>query len=201
MLLALLLLQAAPQTAVDAERAFYRAAQTKGQWTAFREFAAPDAIIFTPEPARAQEVLPAKNPAVAVQWWPADSYVSCDGALAVNTGPWVRPKGAGFFTTVWQKQADGSWKWLVDGGDVLAKPRSLPETPRVHRAACKGEAPGPNMPFAPDGSQSAQGISPDRTLRWAWHVRKDGSRTFTAELWNGRTNEVVVNDEIAADKS
>jgi len=100
MLAALLLLQAAAQTAVDAERAFYRAAQTEGQWKAFREFSTPDAVVFTPHPAKAHEVLPTREPAIAVQWWPAESYVSCDGKLAVNTGPWVRPNGSGYFTTV-----------------------------------------------------------------------------------------------------
>ena len=45
MILALLLAAAAPQTAIDAERAFVADAQTLGQWTAFRKYAADDAVM------------------------------------------------------------------------------------------------------------------------------------------------------------
>jgi hypothetical protein len=213
MFAALLLLQAAPttasQTAVDAERAFYRAAQTKGQWTAFREFAAPDATVFTPQPARAHEVLPAKNPAVAVQWWPAESYVSCDGKVAVNTGPWLRPESVGYFTTVWERQPDGGWKWIMDGGDGLEKPRALPEKPQVRRALCRTTNKGLILrkrfvgvqTDPPDpGLKTGGGSSPDGTLEWYWVVSSDGSREFRAEIWNGRKYEAVIFNKIAAPK-
>ncbi len=52
--LALLLIGAAPATAADAERAFAASAQTQGQWTAFRAFADAEAIMFTPQPVKAQ---------------------------------------------------------------------------------------------------------------------------------------------------
>lgn len=199
MMLPLLLLAADPETAIDAERAFYRAAQIGGQWTAFRKFMTPDATLFVPQPARAEEVLPKKDPPIAVQWWPAESYVSCDGSVAVNTGPWVRPKGNGYFTTVWERQKDGHYKWSVDGGDELAAPRALPESPRVRRASCRslrGKAVG--VMFGTDEAKRGQGVSHDGTLVWAWKVKPDGARTFTAKLWNGRTFDTVVHDEIAA---
>jgi hypothetical protein len=200
MMLTLLLLAAAdPETAVDAERAFYRSAQAEGQWTAFRKFMVPEATLFVPQPSRAEDVLPAKNPPIAVQWWPAESYVSCDGSVAVNTGPWVRPKGSGYFTTVWERQPDGRYKWSVDGGDELAVPRALPEQPQVRRAACKGlRGKQVGVIFAPGEGKRGQGVSHDGTLAWAWRVMPDGSRTFTAKLWNGRKFETVVRNEIAA---
>ena len=71
--LALLLLAADPESPVDAERAFNRAAQTEGQWTAFRAFMADGATVFTPQPVKASDALPNKNPPIAVQWWPAES--------------------------------------------------------------------------------------------------------------------------------
>ena len=43
MLLALLLAQVAAPTAIDAERAFEKAAQT-AQWKAFRDYSTPDAV-------------------------------------------------------------------------------------------------------------------------------------------------------------
>ena len=82
MLAALLLAQAG--TAVEAERDFNRLAQTEGQWTAFRRYATGDAVMFVPKPGNAQAFLKArKDPPIAVQWWPAESYVSCDGSVAV----------------------------------------------------------------------------------------------------------------------
>jgi hypothetical protein len=201
MLFALMLLAAPePETAVDAERAFNRAAQTQGQWAAFRQFMTDDAVIFTPQPVKAKDALPTQEPKIAVQWWPAESYVSCDGTMAVNTGPWVRPKGVGYFTTVWVRQADGHFKWVYDGGDALTTARALPEKPRIHRASCRGKARGMSyfvtLPFDKNG----YGKSDDQTLRWSWSVDSAGARSFMVELWEGTRYRVVVDQAIAAPK-
>lgn len=190
-----LLLAAAGQTAVDAERAFNRAAQTQGQWTAFRAFAAPDAVIFKPEPAKAE--FPDKDPPIAVQWWPAESYVSCDGATAVNTGPWVRPDSFGYFTTIWRKQPDGGWKFAYDDGDALAKPRPLPEKPKVIKASCRGN-PRKTVPIAPifDAAASADGQSDDGTLVWRWSTDRLGGRGMLVMIWNGRNWTEALRDEV-----
>lgn len=197
MILPLLLLAADPETAIDAERAFNAAAQ-KGQWKAFRKFMTNDAVVFTPQPQKAKDALPTREPPIAVQWWPADSYISCDGNVAVNTGPWVRPKGVGYFTTVWVRQPDGHFKWVMDGGDALAAPISLPDPPRVHKASCKG---GPVETIAvTSGAKVGSGNSADFTLHWHWVVASDGARTFDVLLWNGRKYELALHQEIAADK-
>lgn len=191
---ALLLAQAG--TAIEAEREFNRAAQTQGQWTAFRRYATDDAVMFVPAPENAQKFLrDRKDPPIAVQWWPAESYVSCDGSVAVNTGPWASPRGSGFFTTVWVRQAGGGWKWVYDGGDALKTPRALPEKPRVRRAAC-GKVP-PLVPATQDRGRGS-GMAQDGSLTWRWIVAPDGSRSFTASIWNGRTFEDVVTDRVAA---
>jgi hypothetical protein len=112
MILALLLAAAEPpMTAIDAERAFVADAQKLGQWTAFRKYAADDAVMFVPQQVNAQAFLKdRKDPPASVYWWPGKSFVSCDGSYAVNTGPWVRQygKAVGYFTTVWKRQPDGS---------------------------------------------------------------------------------------------
>lgn len=198
MLLPLMLLAAGPETAVEAERAFNRAAQTGGQWAAFRDFSTPDAIWFTPQPAKVHDTLPDKEPAIPVQWWPAESYVSCDGSMAVNTGPWVRPKGDGYFTTVWVRHSDGRYKWVYDGGDALATPRPLPEEPRVRRASCAGKPVRPKLLPTP-GMVHRYGQSVDGTLGYYWVVKPDGARTFVANLWNGKDWDLeVIRDDIAA---
>ncbi|WP_343517946.1 hypothetical protein [Sphingomonas sp.] len=193
-LAALLLAQAG--TAVEAERDFNRAAQTEGQWTAFRRYATDEAVMFVPGPGNAQAFLKdRKDPPIAVQWWPAESYVSCDGKVAVNTGPWVRPGGSGYFTTVWVRQADGGWKWIYDGGDELKAPRPLPEQPKVRRASCVPAT--ASIPASSEPDRDAGG-SPDGSLRWRWAMAADGSRSFTASLWDGRRFVPVIEDRVAA---
>lgn len=190
-----------PETAVDAERAFNRAAQTEGQWTAFRRFMTDDAVIFTPQPVKAKDALPLKNPPIAVQWWPAESYVSCDGKIAVNTGPWARPKGSGYFTTVWVRQADGHFKWVYDGGDALTVPRGVPEKPKVVKASCKPLNGFFNVDIAMvGGGQSGRGQSPDGTLYWGWATNDDGARLFRVYLWTGRAFVNVLTNDIDAPK-
>ena len=59
---------AIPATAIDAERAFVHDAQTIGQWTAFRETAAPEAVRFVPQRVNARDCLKSqKDPAEAVK--------------------------------------------------------------------------------------------------------------------------------------
>lgn len=193
-LAALLLAQAG--TAVDAERDFNRTAQTEGQWTAFRRYADKDAVMFVPKPVNAQAFLKdRKDPPASVQWWPAESYVACDGSAAVNTGPWAAPRGSGFFTTVWVRQDDSGWKWVYDGGDALKAPRALPEQPRIRRAAC---SPVPPSIPATSGTDQGAGASRDGSLRWRWAMAADGSRSFTASVWTGKRFEDVVADRVAA---
>ena len=202
MITALLLAAAAP-TAVDAELAFARDAQRIGQWTAFRKWADRDAVVFTPQAAWAQQVLPKKDPPKAIVWRPAHSFVSCDGRTAVNTGPWFKVDGTpgGYLTTVWQRGAPG-WRWVYDGGGPGAAPAATKA--QVHRAACRGRHPGaPVIPPPPLTSKQARttpedngrGESADKTLGWDWKVEKNGARKFRVFMWNGlRYAQVLYND-------
>lgn len=199
MILAALILQAAaPQSAVDAERAFNAAAQAKGQWTAFREYAAADATMFVPQPLKAQAWLKdRRDPPRSIEWWPVESWVSCDGGMAVNTGGWKLPDGTvGFFSSVWRKEADGGWKWIVDSGDALKTARERPTEPKVVRAVCERIfVPGRKIDRI---NRTGFGLSEDTTLGWEWAVRPDGGRMFSVRLWNGQGLAEVIHDEIAA---
>jgi hypothetical protein len=195
-MLALLLAVAAP-SAIDAERAFINDAQAHGQWTAFRNFAAPDALMFVPQPVNAQAFLKGrKDPPSSVYWWPGRSYLSCDESVAVNTGPWVRGAGkaVGYFTTVWVRQKDGGWKWVYDGGDSLDRPRAEGGDIKPIVAACKGKPASTN---AWAGAVKGGGHSRDQTLSWSWMVTHKGERHFIAELWNGADYDTVIEDDIA----
>lgn len=200
MILAALILQvAAPQTAVDAERAFNAAAQAKGQWTAFREYAAADAIMFVPQPVNAQEWLKdRKDPAKSVEWWPTESYVSCSGDMAVNHGGWKRPDGSvGYFSTVWERQADGSWKWGMDHGDIAVTALAKPASPKVVRASCDGKPTRVGVEPMP-GRKIYLGQSRDNSLAFIAFVDTDGHRRFSAAVWTGTAHDVLVRDEVDA---
>ena len=202
MIAALLLMAAEPMSAVDAERAFAADAQKLGQWTAFRKYATDDALMFVPAPTNAQAFLKdRKDPPVSVFWWPGRSYFSCDGTLAVNTGPWVRGwgKAVGYFTTVWTRQPDGGWKWIYDAGDELKTARAEGGDIKPEVAACP-KLPVPPVPARemPAGVKSDSGSSKDGTVNWRWTVEPSGRRTFVASLWDGKGHKIVINDEVAA---
>ena len=120
-----------PSALVAMELAFNRMAQDKGQWTAFREFADEDAVMFVPQAVKARDWLKGRgDPAQAVTWQPYQVWMSCDGTLGVTKGAWQRPNGTvGYFTTIWRKQGkpgkNGEYLWVLDQGDVLPEP--LPE--------------------------------------------------------------------------
>jgi len=205
-----LLLSAAAVTAVDAERAFAADAKRIGQWTAFRKYADPSAVMFTPQAVWAHEFLKGrKDPPKSIHWGPSASWVSCDGRTAINRGAWATAAGqwSGYFTTVWVKRAKG-WTWDYDGGDELSPPRSLPKRPAVEQASCAGKGKIPSeyrketkptdriagKPPADGG----QGRSADGTLIYEWKVAKDGERHFEAKLWNGRDYRTVLDQRIPA---
>ena len=205
-MIAAFLLAAAPvPTAVDAEYAFARDAQRLGQWTAFRKYADPDAVMFTPQAVWARDFLKdRKDPPKSVRWWPTHSWVSCDGRTAVNTGPAFRDgKAYGYFTTVWQR-TDRQWRWVYDAGGPLKAPATAQRRPQIHRAACRGKAPGaPVIPPPPLTAKQARtspedngrGQSADKTLGWDWKVEKNGARRFRVFQWNGlRYAQVLYND-------
>ena len=205
MIAAFLLAAATVPTAIDAEHAFASDAQKLGQWTAFRKWAAPDAVVFTPQAALAHKALPQDNPPQAIKWAPAHSFVSCDGLAAVNTGPWWKVDGSlgGYFTTVWQRTGV-TWRWLYDGGGPLTGTAPPTAHPQSHRATCKPKAPGApailHMHAAPKQARATpgdndRGESPDKTLAWEWNVDTDGARHFRVLQWNGqRYSQVLYND-------
>ena len=196
-------------TAIDAERDFNRDAQKDGQWTAARYYADSDAVIFTPRAVWARDFLKGrKDPAEAIRWSPNASYVSCDGRVAVNTGPWRNGTGRqnGFFTTVWQ-QEKGRWRWVSDGRHTLQKPLAARATAIVRKASCQGRAPGPPLMAPPSTRKGPGGVAPDdfgrgysddRTLGWEWRVGPNGARRFRTYLWNGRGYTVALNQTIGA---
>jgi hypothetical protein len=211
MIAALLLASAPVATAVDAEHAFASDARRIGQWSAFRKWADRDAVMFTPQAVWARTFLkPLKNPPRAISWRPTNSFASCDGRIAVNTGPWFIQDGTlgGYFTTVWQATPAG-WRWAYDGGGPMSGPVPKGKT-RVHAASCRGKAPGapiiPPPPLTPKQARTTpedngRGQSADKTLGWDWKVEKSGARQFRVYQWNGTRYLEVLHNDVPAPKA
>jgi hypothetical protein len=207
---------AQPSTIVAAEIAFARTARENGQWTAFRTFAAPGALIhgdsgpFAAEPWLATQT----DPAEAVQWNPRAVVISCDGALAVSQGRLRTPDGkVGNFITVWERQAGGEYRYVFDAGGLdvpQPPPRKVIEdgdivvtsidAVRGLIASCpRGGAaipPPPAIPVGEEGKTDAR-LSRDGTLRYRWEHRDDGSRYAAADYFTEGRWTLAFEQELA----
>lgn len=183
-----------PSAAIAAELAFARLAQEKGQWTAFKATAAPDAVMFTPAMVLAQAWLKDRpNPATGLTWQPHQVWSSCDGSLMVTNGAWQKPGNKhGWFTTVWQRQPKGGYKWVLDHGDETKDPVAAPDMIAARVADCPERRMGPRpsgkpskqakpvpIPFDPT---RREGRSDDGSLIWTVTSDATGARDFTAQM-------------------
>jgi hypothetical protein len=197
-----------PSALIAAEIAFARLAREKGQWTAFRETAAEDAVMFVPQPVRAQQWLGGrKDPPAAVQWQAAQVWMSCDGTLGVTKGAWQRPDGTvGYFTTIWQKRwKKADYRWVLDQGDTLAQP--LPDSDMLSAsvADCARGGPRPEMqrpePAKGPPGLTGEGRSDDGTLTWSCRVAADQSRSLVVSLMKNGSMTEVMRSDVAAPKA
>ena len=118
-----------PQGSLDdvvaAERAFAAQTRERGFREGFLAYAAPDAFNFEPGPGSARarlEAIPADAPpppGPPLFWWPQFAGIAASGDLGFTSGGATIPVR---YFTVWQRQADGSWKWIYDGGTPLSAP-------------------------------------------------------------------------------
>jgi ketosteroid isomerase-like protein len=113
----------------DAERAFAKMSVEKGVREAFYNNFAEGGINFQPHPTNTREAFrnspaPAPPPPITLNWAPIYGDVSQAGDLGYTTGPYTvedrsaekRPTRHGMYSSVWKKQADGSWKVVLDLG-------------------------------------------------------------------------------------
>lgn len=130
--------QSALQEMVKTEQAFSKMAEEKNTRDAFLAFIADDGLLFRPGAVNGKKWMlehpgpppenPAKRPLLA--WQPSFAGMAASGDMGFTTGPWEakadikddKPSGYGHFVTVWKKQADGSWKFVVDLG--ISHPQS-----------------------------------------------------------------------------
>ena len=136
-------LQAELKGLADNERAFAKMASEPDKTVrdAFLAFVADDGLIFGPEgPTNAKAAFtaapppPPGAPKLQLLWWPTHAEIAASGDLGWTTGPSKRIRGDkvgyGHFVTVWKKQADGNWRFLIDHGIQTDEMSALgPDTP------------------------------------------------------------------------
>lgn len=180
-----------PGAVVAAEVAFAQLAEKKGQWAAFRETATRDAVMFVPKMSYAQDWLKDRaNPPQSLKWQPHQVWSSCDGTLAVTRGAWQQGDKAGYFTTVWQRQKNGRYKWVLDQGEELPMALDAPDMIVAKVADCPPGYTGRRGPkiqdfkgkLPPLDPAGRRGQSLDGTLGWEVAVAPNGARRFVVTM-------------------
>ena len=142
--------QSALQDMVKTEQAFSAMAQDKSIREAFMTFIADDGLLFRPGAVNGkswmlEHPVPPSDKRPVLVWQPAFAGMAASGDMGFTTGPWEakadindeKPAGFGHFMTVWKKQADGSWKFVLDlcishaqyGGPLIVwEPRAAGKT-------------------------------------------------------------------------
>jgi ketosteroid isomerase-like protein len=131
-------LAAAVDDVLATDRAFAAMAKAKGARAAFAEYADPQAVMFRsgvgPVKGRVAISQVFAEPAAATPTWdPEAAEVAASGDLAYSWGWFVwtpvpggpldgKPAATGYYVSIWKKQPDGAWKWVVDLG-VPAPPK------------------------------------------------------------------------------
>lgn len=168
-----------PSAVIAAELAFARMARETGQWTAFRDTATDDALWPSPGWVNVKQSLKgAPDPAQPIVWEPDSVTVSCDGSFALSTGPGTYPDGRKTrFATIWQRQDDGRYRWVLDQGFDLEADYRNPELIGATVADC-GERRRETPPRARRGLAWQSGQSDDGSLSWNTELKPDCGRTF-----------------------
>lgn len=130
----------APSQLMDADRAFAAAAAARGL-DGWMSFFAPDAVRLTPgaEPVRGTDAIRASdaptfaNPAVRLTWAPVDGGLFADGSHGWTIGRYEVHRraadgsdtvaGRGRYVTLWRREANGTWRVILDTGSPDPPPR------------------------------------------------------------------------------
>lgn len=119
------------QKLVDTEHAFAQLAADKDTRTAFLANMSDDALIFNPDTTSAKPFWQARAANKSLlSWAPNYADISSNGMLGYTTGNWeYRAKGKddspaafGDFITLWLRQRDGTYKFVMDIGVGHSKP-------------------------------------------------------------------------------
>jgi ketosteroid isomerase-like protein len=145
---------------VETERAFSRTSEEKGIRESFAEFIADDGILFRPTAVPGKKwmqehPLPPSTTRPLLTWQPIFVAISRAGDLGYTTGPWqfkndikdAKPAAFGNFMTIWKKQPNGDWRFVLDLGITNPEPKAQAKltyaappagrSPRIDRARAR----------------------------------------------------------------
>jgi len=114
---------------IEADRDFSDMSVNEGMFTAFLNYIAGDGVILRDNsfPSKGKEALRQyytgkTDTAFVLSWEPVFERISESGDLGYTYGIWTNKVKAtgqsskGTYLTIWQKQKDGSWKFVLDSG-------------------------------------------------------------------------------------
>ena len=106
----------------DADRAFAALSAKQGPNAAFQAFAAPNVTILNAaQPHATPEQLGKRFPSgLQIAWEPDEAVISAGGDFGYTMGHATLTEDGKIsksrYVTIWRKQPDGSWKFILDGG-------------------------------------------------------------------------------------
>ncbi len=125
---------------IKADEDFYTASTIYGTGRAFIDFADDSVILLrqqhfpiTGKSELTKLYLNHDTDKTTLQWKPIKAEVSPDGQLGYTIGNWtytgrdehgIPANQYGNYITIWKKQADGKWKYVLDGGNSTPPPDS-----------------------------------------------------------------------------
>jgi ketosteroid isomerase-like protein len=114
---------------VDTEYAFAKAAKDTTIRESFVTYIADDGLLFRPGAVNgkkwmSEHPVPPSDKRPLLAWQPSFAGMAKAGDMGFTTGPWeykedmndTKVVGYGHFVTVWKKQANGTWRFVVDLG-------------------------------------------------------------------------------------
>jgi ketosteroid isomerase-like protein len=115
---------------IAADSTFAAMSVASGAKTAFLTYAAEDAISFGggPQITEGRDAIGAGFdgfPAGAVlEWWPVAAKIAPSGDLGCTVGEAAIASLHHYskYLTIWRRQADGSWRFVADGGNTRPAP-------------------------------------------------------------------------------
>jgi ketosteroid isomerase-like protein len=117
------------QKMIDADKAFSAMSVEKGMKNAFLEYIDSNGVLLKPNryPIIGADaidyLIQMDDSAYTLEWQPKFGAVAASGDLGYTYGLYaLKPKGKdttiyGTYISIWKKQSDGSWKFVLDSGN------------------------------------------------------------------------------------
>lgn len=114
---------------LETDRAFSAMSQSKGLRNAFMNFIDSDAVLLRPNSvplvggAAMDLIISSDDSASILTWEPKEANIAKSGDLGYTYGIYSRKPGEedtiyyGTYITIWKKQADGKWKFVLQSGN------------------------------------------------------------------------------------